>query len=91
MRGCTTLLSIITLAASNAAAQTAPEAYSFYTILGQDTIAVEQVVRTGERLDVDMIDHQRGVRDRSVSGGGGGTTGGHTMGCPRSTLPAPAG
>lgn len=63
MRGCTTLLSIITLAASNAAAQTAPEAYSFYTILGQDTIAVEQVVRTGERLDVDMIDHQRGVRD----------------------------
>ncbi len=63
MRALTTLLAITTLTAGSAGAQRGPEAYSFYTILGQDTIGVEQVIRTLERVDVDMLDHQRGVRE----------------------------
>jgi dipeptidyl aminopeptidase/acylaminoacyl peptidase len=63
MRGCSILLIITLLAAGSAAAQTAPEAYSFYTILGQDTISIEQVIRTIDRVDVDLLDRQRGVRE----------------------------
>lgn len=55
-------LAIATLIPGTVAAQSAPEAYSFYTISGQDTLAVEQVVRTGEQVDVDMLLRQQGVR-----------------------------
>jgi hypothetical protein len=55
-------LAIATLTPCAVAAQSAPKAYSFYTISGQDTLAVEQVVRTGERVDVDMLVRQQGVR-----------------------------
>lgn len=63
MRTFTALLAFGALAAGSLAAQIAPEAYSFFTILGQDTVAIEQVVRTGDRVDVDMVDYQSGTRD----------------------------
>jgi alpha-beta hydrolase superfamily lysophospholipase len=63
MRELSTLFAFTILVTGDAAAQSGPEAYSFYTLLDGDTIAVEQVIRTGDRVDVDMVDHQRGVRE----------------------------
>lgn len=62
MRPISILLAIATLLPSTAAAQSAPEAYSFYTIQGEDTLAIEQVIRTEQQVDVDMLVRQQGVR-----------------------------
>lgn len=62
MRSATILLGITTLLPSTAGAQAAPEAYSFYTIQDGDTLAVEQVIRTDEQVNVDMLVRQQGVR-----------------------------
>ncbi|HSH45508.1 MAG TPA: hypothetical protein VK966_06615 [Longimicrobiales bacterium] len=39
-----------------------PEAYSFHTLSAGDTIAVERVTRTADRVDVDMLLLEDGVR-----------------------------
>lgn len=56
-------LAICALAAGDVTAQSPADAYSFYTVLDQDTVAVEQVVRTSARIDVDMVDYQSGRRE----------------------------
>ncbi|MEX0893534.1 MAG: alpha/beta fold hydrolase [Gemmatimonadota bacterium] len=62
MRPIKFLLAIAILPSATAAAQFAPEAYSFYTIQGQDTLAIEQVIRTDDQVDVDMLVRQQDVR-----------------------------
>ena len=57
-------LSLVMVAVPPAVAsgQSRPEAYSFYTISGSDTIAIEQVVRMPDRIEVDMLLRAEGVR-----------------------------
>lgn len=62
MRPVAIRLAIATLMPCGVAAQSAPKAYSFYTISGQDTLAIEQVIRTDEQVDVDMLVREQRVR-----------------------------
>ncbi len=50
------------LVAGGLAAQPAPQAYTLTMTSGGDTLAIEQVVRTSDRLSVDMLVREQGVR-----------------------------
>jgi hypothetical protein len=56
-----TLLALILLACSNA---TPPERYGFVTTLGNDTVAVERIARSPDRLVTDGVDRWPFVRMR---------------------------
>ncbi len=64
MRLALRLLAVVApqLACSAVSAQTGPRAYTFHTVVGVDTVAIEQVVRTTERIDVDLFSRAQGVR-----------------------------
>ena len=49
---------------SPAACQLSEQSYTLYMTFGGDTVAVEQVVRTSDRVDVDMLNVEQGARHR---------------------------
>ena len=51
---------VFTVAA--AATQSAPSVYVLHMLEGQDTVSTERVTRSGDRVDVDMLVQQQGVR-----------------------------
>ena len=55
-------LFILVFTVAGAAAQSAPSVYVLHMLEGQDTVSTERVTRTGDRLDVDMLVQQQGVR-----------------------------
>lgn len=53
-----------TVLPATVAAQAPGERYSLHMVFGSDTVAIEHVVRTADRVEVDMLNLEEGIRHR---------------------------